>query len=331
MRCTNNFWTLNKRILLITLLSLCFVFLCGCSTTSYDMPYDVYTNMNAYNISSESSGEKMKSFAADLCVADQDANTDKADLSLATSGALFNLTTKETIYSKAVNEKLHPASTTKIMTALLALKYGKLDDIITASSNVEIKESGAQLCGFKEGDRATLDQVLHGLLLYSGNDAGVMIAEYISGSVEAFAKLMNDEAKAIGATNTNFVNPHGLTEEDHLTSSYDLYLIFNEALKYDKFKELINTKEYKSTYTSKDGSSKKLDFQATNRYITGKANTPNGVTVIGGKTGTTKAAGACLVLYSKGSSGDDYVSVIMHSDNAESLYENMSSLLSLEH
>ena len=319
---------INKHLTVI-LFFLTALFFSGCSN-KYDIPYDVDTNISAYSISASGVSNKVAPFAKSICVADKDVSIEKADLSLASSGGLFNKTTAETIYSKSANLRLHPASTTKIMTALLALKYGNLDDVITASKNVEIKEKGAQLCGFKEGDRATLDQVLHGLIVYSGNDAAVMIAEYVSGSVEAFSTLMNEEAKAIGATNTYFKNPHGLTDEEHLTSAYDLYLIFNEALKYDKFKELINTKEYKSTYTSKNGESKKLDFEATNRYITGKTETPAGVTVIGGKTGTTEAAGACLVLYSLNEKGEEFVSVVMNSESPESLYANTSSLLSLE-
>lgn len=322
MRCIN-----KGQVVLLGILASIFITGCG---NKLDIPYDINTNISAYSVSSVSGGKRVTPFANNLCVVDSDINSGMADLSLAESGVLFNRVKHDTIYAKSANLQLHPASTTKIMTALLALKYGKLNDILTASSNVEIKESGAQLCGFKEGDRATLDQVLHGLLLYSGNDAGVMIAEYVSGSEEAFAKLMNEEAKAIGATNTNFVNPHGLTDDAHLTTAYDLYLIFNEALKYDKFKELLETKSYSSTYTAKDGSVKKLEFDSTNRYINGKVSTPSGVTVLGGKTGTTKAAGSCLVLYSKNSEGDDFISVVMKSESADSLYENMNSLLSLE-
>jgi len=323
----------NKHFIWICVFLISCLSLSGCSLFSnYDIPYDVNSNISAYSIQSGiSSSDNLKSFAADLCVASDDVSLEKADLSLANSAILFNRSTKETLYSKQANIQLHPASTTKVMTALLALKYGTLDDILTASKNVEIKESGAQLCGFKEGDKATLEQVLNGLLIYSGNDAGVMIAEYVSGSEEAFAKLMNEEAKALGATNTNFVNPHGLTDESHLTTAYDLYLIFNEALKYDKFRNLINSKEYQSSYTNKDGGSKKMDFASTNRYLNGKAEAPSGVTVIGGKTGTTDAAGACLVLLSNGRNGDEYISVVMHSEDADSLYTNMTSLLSLEH
>lgn len=305
--------------------------LTGCKSFGYDLPYDVNTTTSAYTIGTNSSSETLSSFAQNICVVNEDVNVSAADLSLASAGCLFDRTTNETIYSKSANLQLHPASTTKIMTALLALKYGRMEDILTATSNVEIKESGAQLCGFKEGDKATLEQVLYSLLIYSGNDAGVMIAEYISGSEEAFANLMNEEAKKLGATNTHFVNAHGLTDDSHLTTAYDLYLIFNEALKYDKFKEIINSKTYQSSYSSKDGGSKKLDFENTNRFINGKVNAPQSVNVIGGKTGTTKAAGACLVLYSiNNNSGNEYVSVIMNPESPESLYENMSSVLLLE-
>ena len=307
------------------------IFFSGCKRYSYNLPYDVNTDISAYRCDSVDSSKVLKSFAKDLCVVDENVNASSIDLSLAEAGCLFNKTTGETLYSKSANLQLHPASTTKIMTALLALKYGKLDDILTASENVEIKEKGAQLCGFKQGDKATLEQVLNALLIYSGNDAGVMIAEYVSGSEEAFAKLMNEEAKKLGATNTNFVNPHGLTDEAHLTTAYDLYLIFNEALKYEKFKEIINSSTYKSAYSSKDGGKKNLDFENTNRFINGKHNVPEGVSVIGGKTGTTEAAGACLVLYSKNNnSNDEYVSVVMKSESPDSLYDNMFSILSLE-
>lgn len=325
MKCINNRF---KAITIICLLLTCFS---GCKRLGYDLPYDVNTSINAYRFGNGQASKTLTSFADNICVVNEDINVNNADLSLAQAGCLFNRSTNETVYAKSANLKLHPASTTKVMTAILALKYGRLDDILTASSNVEIKESGAQVCGFKPGDKATLEQVLYGLLLYSGNDAGVMIAEYVSGSEEAFANLMNEEAKRLGATNTNFVNPHGLTDDAHLTTAYDLYLIFNEALKYDKFKEIINTKSYQTSYSAAGGGSKKLDIENTNRYINGKVDTPSGVTVVGGKTGTTKAAGACLLTYSiNKNSNSEYISVILNSESPESMYENTTSLLILE-
>ncbi|MDE6219660.1 MAG: D-alanyl-D-alanine carboxypeptidase, partial [Lachnospiraceae bacterium] len=155
-------------------------------------------------------------------------------MSQATAAGLFDLSSGQVIYAKNVHEKLNPASLTKILTALCALKYGNQDDMLTATENVLISESGAVKLGLTAGDTMTMDQALYTLLLKSSNDVAIMIAEHISGSVEEFAKLMNDTANSLGATNSNFVNPHGLTYPNHYTTAYDLYLICNEAVKYDK-------------------------------------------------------------------------------------------------
>ncbi|MCR4685134.1 MAG: serine hydrolase [Lachnospiraceae bacterium] len=322
MKCTNNL----KIVLLFPLLIL---ILTGCGSKSFRIPYDPNTTTMAYALDSYCIEDVATPFAADLCVAPNDIALPKADLSLASSAGLFDITHHDTLYAKNVNRSLHPASLTKTMTAYLALKYGKLDDVLTASENVKITESGAQLCGFKEGDKLTLDQVLHGLLMYSGNDAGVMIAEYISGSSEEFAKLMNKEATMLGATNTNFVNPHGLTDDNHYTTAYDLYLIFQAAMQYDKFKEIIHTTDYTSTYTDAEGNTKEMHYITTNNYLSGGVNPPSNVSVIGGKTGTTKAAGNCLILLSNNAAGESFVSVVMNTDDKDALYGQMNNLLKM--
>ncbi len=303
--------------------------LSGCGN-KLDAAYDVDTSLVAFKFDDTSSEKKLNSYAEDICVVKDNIKENSVDMSQATAACLFDITDKETKYSKNANEVLHPASTTKVMTALVALKYGKLDDIITATSNAEIKESGAVLCGFKNGDRASLEEVLYGLLLTSGNDAAVMIAEHIAGSESAFVDMMNDEARKIGATHTHFTNPHGLTDEAHKTTAYDLYLMFNEALKYEKFKDIILEKEHELKYTKADGTNKTLKCISTNKYFLGGIKTPEDVRVLGGKTGTTDAAKSCLIIYSQKKNKDDYISVVLHSENADSLYNNMNSLLGLE-
>ena len=130
------------------------------------------------------------------------------------------------------------------MTAYLALKYGKLEDMVTVTDSVTGFAIDEVVCGLYPGGQVKLYDLLCGLLLKSGNDCGVAIAEYISGSVEAFAELMNEEAKELGATGTHFVNPHGLHEDDHYTTAYDLYLIFNACIQNDTFKEIISMSSY---------------------------------------------------------------------------------------
>jgi D-alanyl-D-alanine carboxypeptidase len=163
----------------------------------------------------------------------------------------------------------------------------------------------------------------------SGNDAAILIAENIGGSVEGFADMMNEEAQQIGATGCHFKNPHGLTEDDHYVTAYDMYLIFNEALKYDVFNEIINTQSYSTIYYDAEGNPKEYSCETTNQYLKGNYQAPGHITVIGGKTGTTNAAQNCLVLLSRDAGGNPYISVIMKCSERGILYEEMTDMLGL--
>lgn len=280
-------------------------------------------------IVTEENSEVATPFAAELCVAEGNEGTDMdVDMAEASAAALFVLDNSETLYAKNVYDRLAPASLTKIMTALVAYKYGSPDDILTASANVKITEAGAQTCGIKEGDKMTLTQALHLLLINSANDAAVLIAEGVGGSVEGFCDLMNKEAAKIGATNCNFVNPHGLTADNHFVTAYDMYLIFNEALEYDLISDIIRMPTYTTVYKDKEGNDKEVTVNTTNSYLKGDENAPNAITVIGGKTGTTKAAGNCLILLAKDAAGKSYISVILGAKDRLILYEEMTDLLS---
>lgn len=312
------------------------VFLCGslllgmtgCGKLTYDLPYNSNAGLSGFNVVAGESTGTAEPFAADLCVVTGNLTDDeRVDMSEATAAVLFDLNNTEVLYSKGAHERLHPASLTKVMTALVALQNGSLDQVLTATNAVNITESGAQLCGLKSGDTMTLSQALHILLMYSANDVAMMIAENIGGSVDNFITMMNDEAARLGATNTHFVNPHGLTAEEHYTTAYDLYLIFNEALKYETFNEIIHMTSYQTTYYDKDGKTKELSFETTNRFLRGHFQAPANVTVIGGKTGTTNAAGHCLMLFSKDTSGAPYISVILRSSSSDTLYAEMIDLL----
>ncbi len=300
----------------------------GCSKQAYDMAYDPNMPISSFSFTGTKDAEVVDSFASGLCVSSGDITEDTdVDMSEAGAAGLFNLTDSKVLYAKNIHAQMYPASLTKIMTALVALKYGNLDDVITVSKNAHISESGAQLCGLKEGDTLTLDQALHALLIYSANDAAVAIAEHIGGSVEGFAEMMNEEAKAIGATNSHFTNPHGLQDDKHYVTAYDLYLIFNAALKYEKFSEIIQTTSYDTQYYDSLGEAKSLSFETTNQYLKGVYSAPDNVTVLGGKTGTTNSALNCLIIYVKDTSGKSYISVILRSKERGILYTEMSDLL----
>ena len=246
----------------------------------------------------------------------------------ARSAVMMDVYTGAILYSKNPDEKMYPASITKVMTSLIAIKYGNLEDQVTVTEDAVISESGATLCGIKPGDTLTLEQLLYGLMLPSGNDAGAAIAIHMAGSIDAFADMMNEEAKRLGATDTHFMNPHGLHDEDHYTTAYDLYLIFNEALKYPEFRTVTGSTAYTANYTNGAGQSVSKTWRGGNWYLTGEQETPDGLTVFSGKTGTTKAAGYCLIMAEKDDSNREFISVVLKSDSRPHLYDNMTNIIS---
>lgn len=301
----------------------------GCGSEDYSFAYSRQMPTSAYMISNSSfQDDTLTSFSGELCVDSRSQITmPGVKLEYSYASGLFDLNNKEILYGQNIYEQLPPASLTKVMTALVALKYGNLEDEIIVTDNCKITESGAQVFGFKSGDVVTLDQALNVLLLYSANDAGLIIAEHIGGSVENFSVMMNEEAKALGATGSNFLNPHGLTEENHYTTIYDLYLIFNEVLQYERFREIIQLTSYTSVYYDGNGNSKTIDVPSTNQYFMGNVEAPENITILGGKTGTTNAAGNCLILYAKDRSGNPFISIILRADTRQNLYNDMNMLL----
>lgn len=324
MKCTNK----KRWIRCFCALTAAVLTLSGCGKLEYDIPYVVDANVSTYNVVSKQDTKTAVPFASRLCVvSDNVPGASQEHLGDVYAAVLFDLQEKEVLHSQNAHDRVSPASLTKVMTALVALKYGNVNQTLTATNAVTISEKGAQLCGLKPGDVMTLDQALRILLLYSANDVAMLIADSVAGSVDRFVEMMNEEAKMLGATNTNFVNPHGLTDPNHYTTAYDLYLIFNEAIKYETFTEIIQMTSYQTTYYDKDGKEKKFDKNTTNLFVRGDYTAPDNVTVIGGKTGTTSAAGHCLILLSRDVEGSPYISVICGAPSTDELYQGMTDLL----
>lgn len=314
---------------------LCFLLtitlLTGCSNSSDAiMPYQDNLNLLENDLMNQSNAEIANLFAEDLTVIPKDFNSQKDGNLNALSSLLINVTDHEMIYANNVYDRLYPASITKIATALVTLKHADLTETVTISKNASsITEAGAKLCGFKEGDQIILKDLLTSLLVYSGNDAGVAIAEHIAGSVPAFADMMNEEVKKLGAIHTNFLNPHGLHDDNHYTTAYDLYLIFGELLNYQEFLDIIKLGAYTLTYKDITGKEIQKEFSSTDRYLTGATDAPKGITVLGGKTGTTFKAGSCLILASKDKNDEIYISLVLKADSSDNLFYQMTYLLDL--
>ncbi len=190
--------------------------------------------------------------------------------------------TKKVLYEKRAYENIAMASTTKMITSLVAINYGNLDDIVTISKTATAIR-GAKV-GFKTGEKLTLRELVWGLMFKSGNDAAIAIAEHLGGSVAGFSVLMNDFAKTIGIIDSNFQSPHGLDSAMHFSSAYDLAILGATAMENELFAEIVSTKEISAKNTGFT-----RDYRNINKILW-KIPNANGI-----KTGYTGQAGKCLV------------------------------------
>lgn len=218
----------------------------------------------------------------------------------ALSAVLIDSDTGNILYEKNINKKMYPASTTKILTAILAIENLDLDKIIVVTkTGIDIPWDSARV-NLQVGEVITVKDLLYCSLVTSGNDAANMLAEAVSGSVQKFASLMNKKALELGCKNTHFVNPHGYHNSDHYTTTSDMIKILEYALKNETFKNICETKKYVVKKTNKYIVDRKLIN--TNKLIVNKAENPNSryyKYALGGKTGSTDEAGSCLIAWSK--------------------------------
>lgn len=216
----------------------------------------------------------------------------------ANAAILVDLSSGKIIFEKNAYEKMYPASTTKIMTAILALENSKLSDTATVSQNavssVPLTYTNANL---QVDEVLTMEQLLHVLLIPSANDAANVIAERIAGSTESFASMMNTKAKELGCLNTNFVNANGVHNENHYSTAYDLFLISKYAMRNEEFRKIVGTLRYTLPITNKYDKEDRV-FINTNRLINSK-NSQYYSFATGIKTGYTDAAKNCLVASAK--------------------------------
>ena len=213
----------------------------------------------------------------------------------ADAAIVMEASTGAILYNKDMDKAEYPASITKIMTALLTVENCSLDEVVTYSYYATHSiEYGSSSIGTTEGEELTVEESLYALLLESANECGNGLAEHIAGSVEAFADMMNQKAAELGCTNTHFVNPHGLNDENHYTTPHDMALITREAIKHEAFVTISGTDRYEMRATNKDDeiTYMKNHHNMINNYKTDKFLDD---TVIAGKTGATSDALNTLV------------------------------------
>jgi D-alanyl-D-alanine carboxypeptidase len=237
----------------------------------------------------------------------------------ADSVVLMDGTTGTILYSKNMDAAYPPASTTKVMTALLTIENAKMDEVVTVSKKVPYVD-GSKI-GLFEGEQLPVKDVLYGLLLMSGNDCAEALAEHVGGSLENFAKLMTERAKKLGCENTNFINPSGLYDDNHRTSAKDLALIMREAMKYPEFKQIVGTTIYKIPPTNMHpeginlATENKIMYKNSKYYYEGAE---------GGKTGYTVQSRFSYVACAT-RNGQRLIATFVHDEN-KSYYTDTKAL-----
>lgn len=229
------------------------------------------------------------------------------------AAAIFDLTTGELLAGIEPESQVYPASTTKVLTALLVVELGTLTDLVTISNKAE-QQIGTSLYS-RAGEQYTVRDLLYALMVLSANDVAVALAEYISGTEAEFAQLMNTRALELGASGSNFVNPNGLPDNDHYTTAKDMAKIFAAAFKHPILREIMGTRVYYIDLPSGE----RRPLVNGNKMLTEYEGT------LGGKTGYTSQAGNCLVTAAQ--SGNLQLGVAVFKAQGSVIWEDVTALL----
>ncbi len=246
---------------------------------------------------------------------------------------LIDDTAREPIVAYNAYRRIYPASTTKLMTALVvcdALDQGKisLDEVVTLDYTPDVSEPGAVRSFLHAGDSITIRNLLYGLLMKSYNDYAVILANYVGGSYDTFIEMMNTKAYQIGATNSHFANPHGLHDDNHYVTAYDMYLIEKEASKYDVIKEIDACKSFSYTYVNSADVTVTDDISPTNLFLSGNFSLPSNITILDWKTGTTDLAGNIMCMRIK-IDKKEYSMFVADAKSPDDLYNKLSIMFNL--
>ncbi len=321
MRCLNNI--LAAFIILVLSITM----LSGCSNQTYsvDRPLHVGDSVDLPIVRPSGLASEHVVIPYDAYIYDDAEFEFEADL-------LINETQNKVVTAVNPHKRIYPASMTKILTAIVvmdAIEQGSigLSDTVVIGKKIEFNEDNVSVLGLEPGDYITVEELLHGLLIASYNDCAVALARYTAGSVSDFVGRMNEKAIELGATNSHFVNPHGLHDNNHYTTPYDLYLIFEEFLKNQTLVQI----DAKTTYLLtlyRDEEMLQTELIPTNGFLSQSFTMPTGYHITGWKTGTTDKAGSCIILeFVSDETNDRFICLLSNAKDREKLYENIENML----
>ncbi|MDU1052549.1 D-alanyl-D-alanine carboxypeptidase family protein [Clostridium baratii] len=239
----------------------------------------------------------------------------------AEAAILIDANTGDVLYSKKGEDKHFPASTTKVLTALITLEHTNLNDVVTIGPNPPFAKGSS--IGLKEGEKFTVETLLTGLLLESGNDCAEALAEHVGGSIDNFAKMMNEKAKELGCTNSNFVNPSGLPDDNHVTTAHDLALIMQAALKNNDFIRISRLVSVELPASNLDGQKR---WANNHNYLINPNSKYFYKYALAGKSGYTDVARHTFIISGE-KDGQRLIAVFLKAEDKNKNYEDMAKLL----
>ncbi len=301
--------------------------------TNYDNEYDFEKKVNV-TYTNDIPDYELSGFSGEYAVIknQQNINYDLFD-DTSYAAPLINNTDNECIVAYNAHSRIYPASMTKLMTAIIVceqIESGNisLDDEVTVNRKIVFTDTNVTASQLEAGCKITVRNLLYGLLIRSYNDYGVILAEYIAGTEAGFADMMNRKAYEIGATNSHFVNSHGLHDDNHYITAYDMYLIINEAGKHDLINQIDSYENYSYVYKDANNNDVPVDITPTNAFLSDRAELPSNIKINTWKTGTTKMAGYCMTMQAT-ISDKEYTIVVADKDSSGDLYNLIAIMFNL--
>lgn len=329
MKCINKkrkkaiFLTLAAIILLFFVILAVVLFF---NRTNFKEEFPYNKSIQAFGTSAKEDALVAPGLASNLCVGEDFTQMEGIQSISEEMAGFFSLSERSIPFSNHLYEKVEPGKITQLMTVLLAAEHLNPEEEIVIEEDDRVYGKGVRSCGLRQGYHVTVKQLLNAVIISSAEDACQALARLTSGSQESFVSLMNEKAAALGMTNTHFTNATGYSSEEQYITVYDIYLLLNEFLKYPDLLNAMSLSDYTMSYTTEKGELKQQWLDGDNLFTTGKVTIPKDVTILGGKTFTSKSSNYAALL-TQNNYGEFYISIVFHANTEGALIERISEML----
>ncbi len=329
MKCINKkrkkaFFLKLAAVILFLLVVFGIVLFCNLGNFKEEYPYN--KSIQAFGTSAREDTLVAPGLSSNLCVGEDFTQMEGVQSVSEEMAGFFSLGEGTIPFSNHLYEKIEPGKVTQLMTALLAVEHLDLEEETVIEGEDRVYGKGVRSCGLQEGYRVVVKQLLNAVLVSSAEDACQVLARLTSGSQKHFVTLMNEKAAELGMTNTHYANVTGYSSDEQYTTVYDIYLLLNEFLKYSDLLNAMSLPDYTMSYITGKGELKQHWLDSDNPFTAGKVTVPKDVTVLGGKTFTSKSTNYTALL-TQNKYGEFYISIVFHTETESALMERISEML----